>query len=125
MDDSVDWRKLREFTGVDLTQSFVLSWSVEGDTLCIELDLHLTPKHPFYEKPRPAEKVCIRPAVIEFPYCETLTLNGTGGGEAIDAVAAKIGLGPITGLVRRDEGPFELDGKFGRVSISRHGVIGL
>ena len=105
MDDSVDWRKLREFAGVDLTQSFVLSWSVEGDTLCIELDLHLTPKHPFYEKPRPAEKVCIRPAVIEFPYCEALKLDGQGSDESIEAVAGRIGLGAITGLVRRASVP--------------------
>ena len=117
MEDSVDWRKLREFAGVDLTQSFVLSWRVEGDTLCIEVDLFLTPEHPFYEKPRPAEKVCIRPAVIDFPYCETLTLDGEGAGDPIETVAGRIGLGAIAGLVRRDEGPFEVEGRFGRVSI--------
>lgn len=117
MDDSVDWRKLREFSGVDLTRSFVLSWRVRGDSLCVDVDLYLTPEHPFYEKPRPAEKVCIRPAVIEFPYCETLTLDGSGGDDGLDAVAERIGLGAITGLVRRDEGPYEMEGKFGRVSI--------
>ncbi len=117
MVDSVDWRKLREFSGVDLTQSFVLSWQVEGDTLCIELDLFLTPEHPFFEKPRPAEKACIRPAVVEFPYCESVSFNGSGGDESIDVVLGRIGLGAITGLIRRDEGPFELAGKFGRVSI--------
>ncbi|MDJ0910681.1 MAG: hypothetical protein QNI99_15885 [Woeseiaceae bacterium] len=117
MDDSVDWRKLREFAGVDLTKSYVLSWSVEGDTLCIEVDLYLTPEHPFYEKPRPAEKVCIRPAVVEFPYCEALTLDGEGSDEPIAAVAERIGLGAISGLVRHDEGPFEVQGRFGSVSI--------
>ena len=117
MDDSVDWRKLREFAGVDLSKSFVLSWRVRGDSLCVDVDLYLTPDHPFYEKPRPAEKVCIRPAVIEFPYCETLTIDGQGGDDGIDTVAEGIGLGAITGLVRRDEGPYELEGKFGRVSI--------
>ncbi len=117
MDDAVDWRKLREFAGVDLTQSYVLSWSVERDTLCIEVDLFLTKDHPFYEKPRPAEKVCIRPAVVEFPYCETLTLDGEGADQPIAAVAEQIGLGAITGLVRHDEGPYEVEGKFGRVTI--------
>ena len=117
MDDAVDWRKLREFAGVDLTQSYVLSWSVEGDTLCIEVDLFLTKDHPFYEKPRPAEKVCIRPAVVEFPYCETLTVDGDGADQSIAAVAERIGLGAITGLVRHDEGPYEVEGRFGRVTI--------
>ncbi len=117
MDDSVDWRKLREFADVDLTRSYVLSWRVRGDSLCVDVDLYLTPEHPFYEKPRPAEKVCIRPAVIEFPYCETLTLDGEGSEDSIEAVAERIGLGAITGLVRHDEGPFDMEGKFGRVSI--------
>lgn len=117
MEDSVDWRKLREFADVDLIKSYVLSWRVRGDSLCIDVDLYLTPEHPFYEKPRPKEKVCIRPAVIEFPYCETLTLDGEGSEDSIEVVAERIGLGAITGLVRRDEGPFELEGKFGRVSI--------
>ncbi len=117
MDDSVDWRKLREFADVDLTKSYVLSWRVRGDSLCVDVDLYLTPEHPFYEKPRPAEKVCIRPAVIEFPYCETLTLDGEGSEDSIEAVAERIGLGAITGLVRHDEGPFDMEGKFGRVSI--------
>lgn len=65
-DDSatVDWRMLREFAGVDLTGSFVLTWHMEVDTLFIDSDILLLPEHPFYEKPRPAEKKCIRPAII-------------------------------------------------------------
>ena len=85
--------------------------------LVVDIDLVLEPEHPFYEKPRPAEKVCIRPAVIEFPHCEALALDGDAGEDAIGAVAGRIGLGAITGLIRRDEGPFEIEGKFGRVSI--------
>ena len=51
-----DWRRLREFFAVDLDQSFILSWHVESEALLIDVDLHLTAKHPFYEEPRPAEK---------------------------------------------------------------------
>ena len=68
-DGATDWRKLREFVAVDLTRSFVLSCDVESETLLIDSDLYLTTAHPFYEKPRPSEKACIRSAVIEFPYC--------------------------------------------------------
>ena len=71
-DHSTDWRKLREFAGTDLTKSFILSWGYEAGALLVDVDLHLLPGHPFYEKPRPAEKVCIRPAIIEFPYCESI-----------------------------------------------------
>ena len=37
-DEYVGWRKLREFAGVDLTKSFVLSWHVEVETLMIDGD---------------------------------------------------------------------------------------
>ena len=43
--------------GVDLAKSFILSWHVEAETLVIDIDLYLEPEHPFYETPRPAEKV--------------------------------------------------------------------
>ena len=71
----IDWRQLREFAGVDLTQSFVLSWKSQADTLSIDIDLFLCAEHPFYERPRPAEKVCIRPACIDFPWCDGLAWN--------------------------------------------------
>ena len=64
---TVSWRQLREFADVDLTQSFVLSWHLDGEMLVVDVDLYLEPEHPFYEPPRPAEKACIRPAVVEFP----------------------------------------------------------
>ena len=78
-DGSTDWRKLREFAAVDLTESFVLSWEVVSETLMVDVDLQLAPQHPFYEKPRPAQKVCIRPAVMEFPYCESVIADQVAG----------------------------------------------
>lgn len=85
---SVDWRTLREFADVELDKSFILSWHVEGGTLLIEIDAQLAEEHPFYEKPRPAEKVCIRPAVIEFPYCESIRINGVSSDESIAVIAS-------------------------------------
>lgn len=115
-DDSVDWRKLREFADVDLTQSYVLSWHVEGDTLFVDIDLLLLDTHPFYEKPRPAEQVCIRPAVIEFPHCDSISAEGASSEEVSD-IAGKIPHGPIRSLRRLSSGHYELDGEFGTVLI--------
>lgn len=114
--DTTDWRQLREFADVDLTRSFVLSWHVESDVLFIDIDLFLTPDHPFYEKPRPAEKVCIRPAYIEFPFCEALGPDGTMDGELID-IAGNLGHGAITGLRRIADGRYEISGEFGTVHV--------
>lgn len=116
-DESIDWRRLREFAGIELTKSYVLSWQLDGETLRIDVDLQLNPDHPFYEKPRPAEKVCIRPASIEFPYCESVRFDSTDADGALADTVAKLALGAIHGMRRMHDGPYELSGEFGCVTI--------
>jgi hypothetical protein len=116
-DENVDWRKLREFADVDLTRSFVLSWHFEAATLIVDVDLLLLPDHPFYEKPRPAEKVCIRPALIEFPFCEAFDPDGMPNNGDIVAAVTEAGHGAITGLQRLADGRYEISGDFGVVRI--------
>ncbi len=115
-DEIIEWRQLREFAAVDLTRSFVLSWHVEAGALIIDIDLYLTPEHPFYEKPRPAEKVCIRPACIEFPFCESLRSDGGSEGELAD-IASDFGHGALTDLRRLSDGHYEISGEFGTVFV--------
>ena len=116
-DESTDWRKLREFACVDLTQSFILSCAVESETLVIEIDLFLTPEHPFYEKPRPAQRACIRPAVIEFPYCESIAVDGVALDAGFADVTDRIGHGAIDGLCRHAGGGYEISGEFGKLLV--------
>lgn len=115
-DEIVDWRRLREFADVDLSRSYVLSWHVEGESLAIDIDLFLTPQHPFYEIPRPAEKVCIRPAVIEFPHCDRIGADGQLKTEVSD-IATKIPHGSIAAFRRLANGEYEISGEFGTVLI--------
>ena len=115
-DETIEWRQLREFAAVDLTRSFVLSWHIESGTLIIDIDLYLMPEHPFYEKPRPAEKVCIRPAYIEFPFCESLRRDGGPEGELVDIVS-NFGLGALTNLRRLCDAHYEISGEFGTVFV--------
>jgi hypothetical protein len=103
--ESADWRQLREFAAVDLTRSFVLSWRMDGETLLIDVDLFLTPEHAFYEEPRPAEKVCIRPAVMEFRYCDSISRD-----------VESLTHGAIRTLQVTD-GVYEIVGEFGSVKI--------
>lgn len=115
--ESVDWRKLREFADVDLERSFVLSWNYEAGAILVDIDLLLLPEHPFYEKPRPAEKVCIRPALIEFPFCEAVEASAVPGEDDIATIVAGLGLGAITGLRLLADGHYEISGDFGDVEI--------
>lgn len=114
---TVDWREFREFAAVDLTSSFVLSWHFESDTLFIDTDILLLPDHPFYERPRPAERVCIRPAIIEFPFCVGVALDGSSSGDDIKTRVGGLGHGAVTGMQRRADGSYEIRGEFGTVSI--------
>ena len=84
--------------------------------LVIEIDLFLEPGHPFYEKPRPAERVCIRPAIIEFPWCDGLSVDGLKQGEPSE-IAGEIPPGAISDLRVVDDGRYEIRGEFGTVSI--------
>ena len=118
VDGSTDWRLLREFAAVDLTNSYVLSWRLEGAALCIDIDVQLTPDHPFYEEPRPAEKVCIRPALIEFPYARTIEADGVLVSQDVTEATTTLGPGAISGLCRLAGGRYELEGEFGVVLIA-------
>jgi hypothetical protein len=115
--ETVDWRRLREFAGVDLARSFVLSWHFEAQTVFIDSDILLLPEHPFYEKPRPAEKVCIRPAIIEFPFCTGLSVAGSTVNDKFTDAVSRLGNGAISGMRRFADGRYELRGEFGAVVI--------
>lgn len=117
-DNTTPWQELREFASVDLSQSYILSWMIEREALLIDIDLFLCPDHAFYEKPRPSQGVCIRPAEIEFPFCTALTTDRTQGNDAdISSIATSLGIGQITDLRRTGEGCYRLDGDFGTVDV--------
>ncbi len=118
-DDVTDWREMREFSAVDLTKSFVLSWGTESESLFIDLDLFLCPDHAFYEEPRPAEKVCFRPAFLEFPSCSGIKSGAdTGGSRPVSEAVEALMRGAIDGLRRVGEGHYEITGGFGQVEFN-------
>lgn len=116
-DDSItNWTELQEFKGVDLTSSYVLSWGFSKDTLQLDVDVCLTPRHPLYEPPRPSEDAFILPAVIEFPACTRIDALGWHADRAdMRSLADQLAHGRINSLQRIAEGVYRIDGKFGRV----------
>lgn len=80
---TTDWQALREFKGVDLTASFVLSWRIARKSLQLDVDLGLLSQHPFCEAPRRLERGCYHAAFLEFPAGTRLALRGdTEGGRS-------------------------------------------
>jgi len=117
MRDTTDWTQLREFSGVDLAQSYALSWHLETQALMIDLDLFLNQSHPFYEKPRPAEQACFRPAFLEFPDCKHVETEKDDGKRGIVVTVGSLPPGKISGLKRSADGQYEIRGEFGVVLI--------
>ena len=116
-DDVTDWKDLPAFRAVDLTRSFVLSWELEREMLLIDIDLYLTPEHESYEPPRPAERVCIRPATLEFPYCSEVR-NMTGNVNAgLHRSVRSLGGGQITAMSQTGENSYRIQGEFGIAEI--------
>lgn len=115
--DKTGWQELREFADVDLTRSYVLSWQARRDTLLVDIDLYLQPDHPFYERPRPAEKVCIRPALIEFPYVDECRIGDSSPRQLVDIIA-ELRHGAIEDLAVSGDGCYEIRGEFGTVSVT-------
>jgi hypothetical protein len=62
-----DWTQLREFDGVDLSESYVLGWQLTPAGLAFELDVALTPDHPSYRPPRADERMCWVRGWLRFP----------------------------------------------------------
>ncbi len=117
-DNVTNWTELREFSAVDLEQSFVVGWEAEGESLLIDLDLFLLPEHAFYEEPRPAEGACFRQAVIEFGYCTKVTGPGDDSSNELAEAISSLQPGRISGLRRSGDGYYEICGEFGTVGIN-------
>jgi hypothetical protein len=116
--ETTPWQELREFASVDLAESFVLTWQFTSGALLIDVDLFLCSTHPFYEKPRPSQGACFRPAEIQFPECTVL--NGVRSDKAdadIANIASAVGSGKISDLRRIGEGLYRLSGQFGDIEI--------
>jgi hypothetical protein len=101
--------------GIRISESYVLSWSTEAESLIIDADLLLTPDHPAFEEPRPAEKQCYRPAWVEFPWCTAVRALNRNGPAA--EVIRLLGDGKIRSLQAAGDGNWELAGEFGTVVI--------
>jgi len=115
-DVSINWTELREFRAVGLTQSFILSWQMQDDALRIDLDLLLLPEHAFYEKPRPSEGACFRPAMLEFPHCALVSSDGNTGGASSEVVSG-LSHGRISSMRLTADGQYEIQGNFGTIKV--------
>jgi hypothetical protein len=113
----MEWSKIDIFRGIDLTDSFVLSWSHDGNELTFELEASIWPDSEYYSKPQNGEYTCYRKAALKFTGVQSI--NGL---KSINLVPSTIDpdgstdYGNIDALSQTETG-FYLSGDFGSVNI--------
>jgi hypothetical protein len=114
----MDWRNLEDFKGIDLNDSFILSWEQSTEKLTFELIVSIWPESVFYTKPHPNEHTCYRKGTLSFIGIESLvglaSMDSTRYSTDPDG---SIDYGNIDSLIKSESG-FNLCGQFGEVTIS-------
>lgn len=70
----MNWSELPEFTGIDLQDTWVLSWAHEGNQLTFQLEASIWPNSEYYELPKVNGYTCYKPAKLTFK--EFRIING-------------------------------------------------
>ncbi len=106
------------FKGIDLNDSFVLSWHQGENELTFGLEASIWPESRYYEKPKPNEYTCYKPAILLFKNFKEL--NGLLELNQVKVVTDASGekdYGNIDNLEENNNG-FLVEGDFGSVSIT-------
>ena len=114
----MNWKELEIFKGIDLNDSFILSWSSGSKDLTFLIEASIWPESKYYEKPKIDEYTCYKPARLSFHNFTKITglLNATEVQSSVDANDV-IDFGNIDHLEKNSEG-YIIVGDFGHVVIS-------
>ena len=62
----MNWDKMEMFKGIDLNDTFILSWRRNGSELRFDVEASIWPESKYYEAPKPDEYTCYKPAILTF-----------------------------------------------------------
>jgi len=68
----MDWRQLENFRGIDLNDSFIMSWELSTEQLFFEFEASIWPESMFYATPKANEYTCYRKATLSFSEIESV-----------------------------------------------------
>ena len=105
------------FKGIDLNDSFVLSWRSEGNELSFDVEASIWPESRYFESPKTDEYTCYKLAVLTFKNVKGIKglLEMSQVKPSVDPNGEK-DYGNIDALQENNDG-FLLEGDFGSVSI--------
>ena len=112
------WTETQLFKGINLNDSFILSWAYSSDKLSFQLEASIWPESKHYDTPKPNEHTCYKVAKLVFEnYTDVIGLKDMAEVKpAIDA-SHELDYGGIDNLEILDGG-YRLEGEFGEVVIT-------
>ena len=114
----MDWTELSEFKGIDLNDSFVLSWNKTSDKVEFNLEASIWPQSAYYIKPKSNEHTCYRKATLAI--LGAVEITGLLPMDAVKPTTDPDGtedFGNIDSLIQSPNG-YSIAGEFGSVQIS-------
>lgn len=111
------WTELEQFRGIDLNDSFILGWHLEGRSVIFDLEASLWPESEYYMPPKPGEYTCYRRATLAFKnVIGCIGLPSMKSAPKSADAAEEIDFGNIDSLQILEDG-FSVSGDFGTVNI--------
>jgi hypothetical protein len=109
-----DWTVISSFDGLDLTESFILSWTAENGDALFEVDFALVKGHPNYRQAGQDEWARFRRGTLRFPNVRSIAglPPMTEVRPAVDATG-ELDYGHFDSFVEVASGQFEVAGDFG------------
>ena len=105
------------FKGIDLNDSFVLSWRKEPNEVVFELEASIWPESEYYEEPKKDEYTCYKPARLSIK--NTKEIKGLKEMNQVNPstdITGEKDYGNIDAMHKSKDG-FYIEGEFGLVSI--------
>jgi hypothetical protein len=105
------------FQGIDLNDSYVLSWELASSRLVFHLEVSIWPESKYYAPPKPNEYTCYRKGTLSFE--NLISLSGLQSmTETVSSTDSQgeIDFGNIDDLESTESG-FSVYGDFGEVNI--------
>jgi hypothetical protein len=109
-----DWTAIPSFDRLDLSESFILSWTADTGDVVFEVDFALAEGHADYRQPPLGEWACFRRGTLKFPNAHSIAGLRTMAEvrPAIDATG-EADYGHFDSLIEVASGQFEVSGDFG------------
>ena len=104
--------------GIDLTDSFVLSWRTEDDSLIFNVEFSLWPESEFYTPPKPNQYTCYRKSSLIFT--NVSQLNGLKSMKETQSTTdpdGTIDYGNIDEFTSNSDNNVWMSGDFGEVKL--------